>query len=202
MRMTFLVGLTGGIASGKSTVADHFRRLGAEVIDTDAVAREVVAPGSEGLAAVVKAFGRTVLDADGKLDRRRMRERVFGDERARRRLEGILHPRIRALTLERARGSRAPYVVIVVPLLVESGWETMVHRVLVVDVPEETQIERVMQRDAATRQQAQAILQAQAGRERRLAVADDVIENSGSRGTLAEQTERLHRRYLELAASQ
>lgn len=194
-----LIGLTGGIASGKSAVAERFAQLGVDVVDTDALAREVVAPGSDGLAALVAAFGAGILGEGGGLDRARMRARVFDDEAARRRLETILHPRIEALAMQRAHASRAPYVVLVIPLLVESGWDTMVDRVLVVDAPEAVQVRRLVARDGGDDAQARAILAAQAPRDRRLAVADDVIDNRGPATELDAHVARLHQKYLELA---
>src|SRR5512139_1003281 len=165
------VALTGGIASGKSTVANLFAALGIPLIDTDVIAREVVEPGQPALAAVVDAFGPTVLDAQGRLDRRRLRDIIFGDESARRRLESILHPAIR-LEMDRqsqAAASLAPYQILVIPLLTEGGRRDHVDRVLVVDAPESLQIERLMARDSVSRDQAEASLRAQAPRDARLA---------------------------------
>jgi len=196
----FVVALTGGIASGKSAVADRFTALGAGVIDADVVSRELVAPGSAALAEIVAAFGAGALDAHGALDRRAMRERVFADPAARRMLEAILHPKVRAALRERALRSSAPYVLLAVPLLVESAphydW---VDRVLVVDVPPERQIERLVSRDGITTTLAAAMLDAQASRERRLAIADDVIVNDGTLEQLDAEVAALHARYVELA---
>jgi len=194
------VGLTGGIASGKSTVADLFAHLGVPVIDLDVIARQVVEPGSTGLEAVVSAFGGDVLGADGGLDRARLRTRVFDDPAARKKLESILHPRILAETVRQCEGAGGPYQVVVVPLLVESGLTGWVDRVLVVDCPPETQMARLAGRDGATRDQARAILAAQASREARLAVADDVIDNAGARDALTEAVNRLDAAYREMAA--
>ena len=193
------VGLTGGIASGKTRVAEMFAALGAPVVDTDAVAREVVEPGSAGLRAVRAAFGDSVLTADGALDRRKVRELVFGDAAARARLEAILHPLIRARTLERLEGLEAPYVIVVVPLLLETDFADLVDRILVVDCPPETQIERVVARDRASRDEARAILAAQADRATRLGAADDVVDNGGTLDRTRAQVAELHARYLELA---
>lgn len=196
-----LIGLTGGIASGKSAVADRLRSLGASIVDTDQVAREVVEPGSEGLAAVVERFGEDILDAQGQLDRRRLRERVFADPEARATLNGILHPRIGERAMQQVRDADGPYVVLVVPLLVEGSMADIVDRILVVDVPVETQIERVMGRDGVDRAHAESIVSAQASREERLARADDVIVNDRDMTQLLSRVDSLHRFYLDLAAA-
>lgn len=193
------IGLTGGIASGKSTVADLFVNLGAALVDTDAVAREVVAPGEPALEEVRRAFGAGVIDPRGELDRRALREIVFADADRRRELEAILHPRIRERTLTLLEQARGPYVIAAVPLLVETGFAEHVARVLVVDCPVETQVERLMQRDRIDRTAAEAAIGAQAAREARLAAADDVIDAGGNRASTRQQVEKLHRRYLDLA---
>jgi len=193
------VGLTGGIASGKTAVSDAFAALGVPVIDTDVIAREVVAPGSEALAEIRARFGDEVITAAGGLDRARMRELVFADTARRRELEAILHPRIRAETLGQAAAARAAYVVIVVPLLVETGFAEFVDQVVVVDCPEAVQRARLMERDAHSAAQAQRILDSQADRATRLARADHVIGNEGSLADLQAQVERLHARLLETA---
>jgi len=195
----FTVALTGGIASGKSTVERLFAALGVEILDADLIAREVVAPGSEGLARIVETFGTSALAADGTLDRKAMRERVFADAHARRTLESVIHPRVRATLKSRAQAAGGPYVMLVIPLLVESGDYAWVDRVLVVDVPRETQIERLIARDGISREQAEAMLDAQASREQRLAAADDVIDNRADPESLKAVVELLHRRYLQLA---
>ena len=195
------VALTGGIASGKTTVADLFAARGVPVIDTDAIARDVVEPGTPALAAVVEAFGIEVLGADGRLDRRRMRERIFSDAGARRRLEGILHPAIRAEMARRSLAAGGPYQVLVIPLLAEGGRRDYVDRVLLVDVPEELQVERLMLRDGVSREQATASLGAQAGRAARLAIADDVIVNTGRADDLDHEVTALDVKYRKLAAS-
>ena len=200
-RRPLRVALTGGIASGKSTVADLFAARGVPVIDTDVIAREVVEPGTPALAAVVEAFGPEVLGADGRLDRRRMRERIFGDAAARRRLEGILHPAIRAEMARRSLAAGGPYQVLVIPLLAEGGRRDHVDRVLLVDVPEELQVERLMLRDGVSREQAAASLGAQAGRAARLAIADDVILNTGRADDLDHEVTALDGKYRKLAAS-
>lgn len=197
----YVVALTGGIASGKSAVAERFAARGVEVVDADLVAREVVAPGTPGLAEIVQAFGGDLIDADGHLRRRALRERVFGDAAARRRLEAIVHPRVRARLHERARNAHGPYLVLAIPLLVESdGAYDWVDRVLLVDVPREVQIARLTARDATTPALAEAMLAAQATREERLARADDVIVNDGSLEALDAEVERLHRDYLRRAS--
>ena len=195
-----VVGLTGGIASGKSTAAAFFRARGVPVIDADQVARDVVAPGTPGLAAVADAFGSDVLQADGTLDRRRMREIVFADPTERRRLEAILHPLIRDEIRARLDQVRGPYCILDVPLLVESpALRALAHRVLVIDVPAELQVVRLMQRDGMTAAQCEAMLAAQASRERRLEGADDVVDNAGDMTALQRQLESMHARYLRLA---
>ncbi|GAA0714062.1 dephospho-CoA kinase [Dokdonella soli] len=197
----FTVALTGGIASGKSAVAARFAALGADVIDADVVARELVAPGSPALAEIVTAFGAGVLDAQGALDRRAMRERVFANPGARLRLEAILHPRVRAALRGRAAATRGPYALLVIPLLVESGHYDWVDRVLVVDAPREVQRARLLARDGVTPQLADAMLDAQVSRGQRLALADDVIGNDGTLADLDAQVHALHARYIELARS-
>ncbi|MBP7611088.1 MAG: dephospho-CoA kinase [Steroidobacteraceae bacterium] len=199
----FRVALTGGIASGKSTVANLFAAHGVPLIDTDLIARDVVEPGQPALAAVAQAFGSGVLDSDGRLDRRRLREIIFRDAAARTRLEAILHPAIRA-EMERqsvAAAQAGPYQMLVIPLLAEGGRRDHVDRVLVVDTPETVQVERLMTRDAVTREQAEASLRAQAQRATRLGIADDVLANTGRIEDLREQVAALHARYVKLAAA-
>jgi dephospho-CoA kinase len=200
MAAPFRIGLTGGIASGKSAVAAAFSELGVPVIDTDLLAREVVEPGQPALAAVVSAFGPSVLGPDGRLDRRGMRALVFADPERRRTLEAILHPAIRALTQARVAATDAPYVVIAIPLLAEGGRQGRVDRVLVVDCPPELQRQRLLARDGETAAGADAILAAQASRAKRLAIADDVLDNSGPLAALRPAVAALHRRYLSLAS--
>jgi dephospho-CoA kinase len=195
----YTVALTGGIASGKSAVEQCFARRGIEICDADKVARDVVAAGSEGLREVVAVFGRSVLGADGSLDRRAMRERVFGDPDARRQLEGIIHPRVRNAIWEAAQAMRSAYGLLVIPLLVESGDYAWVDRVLVVDVPRAVQLGRLLARDGISRELAESMIDAQASREQRLAIADDVIDNSADLDALDAAVETLHRRYLALA---
>jgi dephospho-CoA kinase len=194
----FSVGLTGGIGSGKSTVADLFAAQGVTIVDTDLIAHQITAPGGVAMPKIATEFGAAFVAPDGSLDRTRMRTLVFADEGARRRLEAITHPLIRTET-ERARlAATGLYVMLVVPLLVESGtWKTRVERVLTVDCSVETQISRVMRRNAFSREQVLAIMARQATREARLAAADDVIVNEdNSIDELRAQVEALHTRYL------
>jgi dephospho-CoA kinase len=200
-RTPFRVALTGGIASGKSTVASLFAELGVPVIDTDVIAREVVEPGQPALAAVVAAFGPEVLGSDGRLDRRRLRERIFADAGARERLNAILHPAIRAEMERQSQAAGGDYQLLVIPLLTEGGRRDHVDRVLLVDVPEALQVERLMMRDGVTREQAQASLNAQATRAERLAMADDVLRNSGQPDELRDRVAELHGKYRALAAA-
>ena len=196
------IGLTGGIASGKTTVADMFAGLGVPVIDTDVIAREVVDPGQPALDEIRDAFGDDVIAADGTLDRAAMRAIVFGDDAARRRLEAILHPRIGEATRRQADAAGGAYQIIVVPLLVESSLREFVDRVLVVDCDEDTQVARLLARDAESEAQARRILAAQSSRAERMAIADDVITNDGDLEGTREQVDALHRRYLRQAARQ
>lgn len=192
------IGLTGGIASGKTTVADMFAELGAVIIDTDVIAREVVMPGTPALEEIRDLFGPEVIGADGALDRRAVRKRVFEDEPLRKELEAILHPRIRDETFRQATKAGGAYQLIVVPLLAESPLKDYVDRILVVDCDEEAQLARLLQRDTETLEQAQRILAAQASRQERLAIADDVINNGGSMDETRQQVEALHRLYMTL----
>ena len=195
-----VVGLTGGIAAGKSTATAFFQERGVPVIDADEVARDVVAAGTPGLAAVVAAFGSQILQADGTLDRRRLRERVFADPAERQRLEAILHPLIEAEIRSRLRQVAGPYCILAIPLLIESPrLRALVHRILVIDVPVEVQLARLMQRDRMSAEQCQAMLAAQASRARRLEAADDVVDNATDIVALTHQLESVHTRYLELA---
>lgn len=193
------VGLSGGIGSGKSTVADLFARHHVPVIDTDRIARDIVRPGEPALDQIVREFGKDVLDAGGNLDRARLRTRVFNDTDARLRLEAILHPRIRATVLSELSSLQAPYCLIVVPLLIETGFRELMDRVLVVDADEARQVERTTARDGVSVEAAHKILAAQAKREERLAQADDVIINNGTLEQLAHEVERLHAQYLALS---
>ena len=192
------IGLTGGIASGKSAVAGFFADLGVPVIDTDVIARELVAPGQPALDEIRERFGERMIDASGNLDRAAMRQAIFADDAARVDLEAILHPRIGAETRLQADAADSDYQLIVVPLLVGSPLIRFVDRVLVVDCEEDTQIQRLLVRDAESAEQAKRILAAQAGREDRLAIADDVINNDHSLGHLRDQVTDLDRKYRRL----
>lgn len=194
------IALTGGIASGKSTLADRFAELGAGVIDADVVARELVLPGQPAFDEVVRTFGKEVLDPRGDLDRAALRRRVFDDPGERRRLEAIVHPKVRAVLFARSRGALEPYVLLVIPLLYENRAQyAWVNRVLVVDAPRALQLERLVARDRVSAALAERILDAQASRAQRLSIADDVIENEGGTAELDAQVAALHRSYLELA---
>jgi dephospho-CoA kinase len=195
------IGLTGGIASGKSAVAGLFAARGVPVIDTDVIARDVVAPGEPALTRVVQEFGREVLDASGGLDRRRMRELVFSDAARRARLEAILHPAILDEMIRRSAQAGGNYQILVIPLLVEGDLAKHVDRLLVVDAMPETQLVRLLQRDAENPQQARAMIAAQASRAARLAQADDVIHNDGTLAELESQVAQLHETYLRLATA-
>jgi dephospho-CoA kinase len=195
------IGLTGGIASGKSTVERRFSELGVPVIDADDSARAVVVKGQTGLAAVAAAFGSAVLTEEGELDRRALRSIIFADPAQRKRLETILHPLIRADMERRAAASTGPYLVLSIPLLVEGGARDRVDRVLVVDVDEEVQLERLMRRDSVGRDEARATLAAQASRAARLQAADDLLTNGGTVTELRHAVDRLHQRYMQLAAA-
>jgi dephospho-CoA kinase len=194
----FVVALTGGIASGKSLVSGQFERLGVPVIDMDLVARDLVEPGQPLLSSIVTAFGKELLDAYGRLRRRQLRDLIFSDAEKRTQLEALLHPRIVEESLKRIAAVKGPYCVLVIPLLAEIDRSGVAHQVLVVDAPEEMQIQRLMVRDGVTREQAELALAAQTTREKRLALADDVIENSGEIADLTEQVDALHRKYLNL----
>lgn len=193
------IALTGGIASGKSMVANMFADLGAAVIDTDIIARELVRPGQPALGEIEARFGHEVIDEFGELDRAAMRRLIFADEQLRRDLEAILHPRIGDEVRRQAHEDKSTYQLIVVPLLTSSPLLGFVDRVLVVDCAENTQIERLMARDGGTADQARRILAAQASRGERLAIADDVIRNNSSRKDTRRQVQKLDRRYRRLA---
>ena len=196
----FVVAVTGGIASGKSAVTRRFQALGVPVHDADVAAREVIEPGTPGLQAVVQAFGPDVLDRDGRLDRPAMRRHVFADDGARRKLEEIIHPRVREWLHDRAMAQHDPYCLLAIPLLVENmNAYRWVNRVLVVDAPQATQIARLVERDGIDAALAQRMLDRQASRAERLAMADDVIDNSGDEAALDDTVMALHRRYLAQA---
>ncbi|CAJ1765295.1 Dephospho-CoA kinase [Aeromonas hydrophila] len=199
----YVVAITGGIGSGKTTVANQFAELGIEVVDADVIAREVVEPGTPALAAIAAHFGSEVIAPDGQLDRRRLRERVFTDPQAKGWLNALLHPLIRTEMQRQCAAARSPYCLLVVPLLVENRLTALANRVLVIDVDEATQIERTCRRDGVSREQAQAILTAQASRAERLAVADDVLDNqNGTPEAIKSRILALHETYLAFASQQ
>jgi dephospho-CoA kinase len=193
------IGLTGGIASGKSTVEQRFIELGVPVINADDASRAVVERGQPGLAAVVARFGMGILTPEGDLDRRALRSLIFSDAARRKELEAILHPLIRADMEQRSLQATGPYVILSIPLLVEGNARGRWDRILVVDTDESLQLARLMSRDAVSEAEARATLAAQASRAERLAAADDVLENSGTVAELRQAVDRLHRRYLKLA---
>jgi dephospho-CoA kinase len=200
--MDLVVGLTGGIGSGKSAVANEFARLGVAVVDTDAIAHELTGPGGAAIPEVKRLFGSAFVDAVGAMDRKRMRDLVFTDAEEKQRLEALLHPMIRAESARRIAAATGPYAVLVVPLLIESaGYRERVGRVLVVDCPEAIQITRVRQRSGLPEEEVRRIVASQVQREKRLAAADDVIDNSGPVSALQQQVLKLHETYLKLAAA-
>lgn len=198
----FIVGLTGGIGSGKSTVAQHFIALGITCIDADLTAREVVQPGEPALDAISKHFGETILLADGSLDRRKLREEIFANPLARQWLNELLHPLIRQRMLQQCQQANSPYCILMVPLLFENNLQSLVQRTLVIDVDEATQIRRTIQRDNTTEEQVKAIIAAQCPRQQRLMLADDVIANGDEVTPLQRQNavNTLHQTYLLLAS--
>ena len=196
----YSVALTGGIASGKSATAQRFALLGVPVFDADLIARELVAPGQPALAQIAAVFGSDIVSATGELDRQRLRERVFANPEDRRRLEAMLHPRIRDTLLANAQSCAEAYCVLAIPLLIECRDDYLwVHRMLTTDVPREEQIVRLARRDGVDKLLAERMLQSQAPRERRLALANDVIDNTGPFTALDATVTRLHQRYLALA---
>ena len=198
--MKFVVGLTGGIGSGKSAAAGEFSRLGAAVVDTDAIAHELTGKDGRALAEIRSTFGDQAIARDGTMDREVMREIAFSDPQARRQLEGILHPLIREESARRIQAAAGPYVVYVVPLLIESGdYARRVDRVLVVDLPEDVQVERVRTRGLAE-DRIRSIIRSQVARAERLKAADDVIDNAGSPEALLKQVAVLHKKYLQFAS--
>ncbi len=194
------IGLTGGIASGKSTAARRFGELGAAIVDADEGARALVVAGQPARAEIVARFGAGILAADGRLDRRALRERVFRDPGSRADLEAILHPRIRTEMARRAAAATGPYTILVIPLLIEAGPRDDIDRILVVDANEDTQRQRLIERDGGSPELARAMLAAQASRAERLARADDVLPNDGDLAGLHAAVGALHRRYLALAS--
>ena len=199
----YVVAITGGIGSGKTTVANQFAALGVEVVDADLIAREVVEPGTPALTAIASHFGPGILDEQGRLDRRALREWIFSDPAAKSWLNALLHPIIRSEMLRQCAAANSPYCLLVVPLLVENRLTELADRVLVIDVDEATQIERTCRRDGVNREQAQAILASQASRSERLAMADDVLDNqSGTTETIRARILALHETYLAFASQQ
>lgn len=194
-----IIGLTGGIGSGKTQASDHFAKLGVDVVDTDVIARQVVAKGSSGLAQIVEHFGEDVLSDDGSLNRSELRQRIFDNPEQRQWLNQLTHPLIRQQALQQCQQASSPYVVLVVPLLLEGEMHQLVNRILVVDVDEQTQVERTCSRDNNGADLVKQIIAAQIDRDSRLARADDIIDNSGTLLQLQQQVEQLHQRYLTLA---
>jgi dephospho-CoA kinase len=199
--VSFVVGLTGGIGSGKSAAADEFAKLGATVVDTDAISRELTESGGAAMQAVEALFGPAVVEPGGAMNRKRVRDLVFADPAAKRSLERLLHPMIREESARRIAAAAGPYVVHVVPLLIESpDYRGRVDRVAVVDCPEETQVERVRARSGLSEEEVRAIMRGQVSRAERLAAADDVIDNGGARDALRKQVAALHQKYLQFAS--
>lgn len=194
-----VIGLTGGIASGKSIASRFFQSQGIHIIDTDIIARELVEPGQPALRQIVDIFGAGILDNSGRLNRAKLRDIVFNDQDSRRKLEAILHPLITTTMRDRLKTIDGPYCVLVIPLLVETGQASMVDRVLVVDTDIDQQIQRLRQRDGLDEPTIAAMLRAQATREQRLAIADDVITNNASLDDFDHQLRKLHQHYLQLA---
>lgn len=195
-----VIGLTGGIGSGKSAAAEEFARLGATVVDTDAIAHELTAAGGAAVAEIMRQFGSAFVDATGAMNRKRMRDLVFADAEEKQRLETLLHPMIRAESARRIAAATGPYTVHVVPLLIESpGYRERIGRALVVDCPEDLQVARVRQRSGLPEGEIRRIIASQIQRDKRLAAVDDVINNSGSIAALQQQVQKLHERYLALA---
>lgn len=195
------VGLTGGIGSGKSTIASLFVMRGVPVIDTDEIARSLTEPGQECYDEIIRIFGDAILDGNRRIDRERLRERIFDNPDERHRLEAILHPRIHVIVLDKLTALEAPYVIVVVPLLIESGFTDLVDRVLVVDTLENVQIQRTATRSGLSEPEIRKIMSAQASRAQRLQLANDVIENNGDRKQLEAEVERMHQWYLSLATT-
>ena len=197
--MAYIVGLTGGIGSGKTAVSDYFAQLGIDVVDADVVSRQVVEPGTDALKRITEHFGNDILLADGTLNRPALRQRVFSEPDEKRWLEQLLHPLIGDATMKALADAQSPYVVFVSPLLFESGMQAVCNRVLLVDVPESVQLQRTMQRDDNSEAQVKAIMASQSDRQSRIEKADDVLENSGSLDDLHKQVEQLHAQYIQQA---
>lgn len=197
----FVIGLTGGIGSGKTAATDYLTTLGVTIVDADLASRVVVEPGKPALKAIAERFGDHVIAEDGSLDRRALREIVFADPDALKALEGITHPAIGQELRNQIAGSKSPYTVLVSPLLFETSQKDLVHRTLVIDAPAELQVKRTMARDHVPEEQVAAIMKAQLERTKRLDQADDVVENHGSLEKLHDELDALHKRYLELASN-
>lgn len=195
------IGLTGGIGSGKTTVTGLFAARGVAIIDTDHIARDIVAPGSALIGQLGQLFGAEIITADGALDRSRLRKVVFNDALKREQLEGLMHPLIRTRTLEQIALANSPYCIVVVPLLLEKGWQSLVDRILVVDTSPQIQLARTQQRDRLSAEEVRAIIAVQISREKRLAAADDIIVNDAGMEKLVLQVEQLHQKYLQLATA-
>ncbi len=200
--MTFLVGLTGGIGSGKSAAAEHFQHLGITIVDADVASRAVVEPGSAALSQIAEHFGAEIIEDSGALNRTALRHKVFADAKERSWLQRLLHPLINQYLKDHIQASKSPYTLLVNPLLLETKQHTWCERVLVIDVPEEVQLERTMLRDNNTRDQVANIMRAQANREQRLAQAQDVIVNDGDLATLHSRVAAQHKEYLRLCQNQ
>ncbi|HIF9350753.1 TPA: dephospho-CoA kinase [Photobacterium damselae] len=200
--MSFVVGLTGGIGSGKTTVANLFARYGVDLIDADIIARDVVAPNSAGLAAIIDKFGADITLENGELDRAQLRQLIFSKPELKEWLNQLLHPMIRQQMLAQIQASTSPYCLLIVPLMVENNLQALTQRLLVVDVDEQVQIQRTQQRDKVPLEQVKKILASQASRSERLAAADDVITNNDDEQALYSQVEKLHQYYLALSQSQ
>lgn len=200
MSRSLCIGLTGGIGSGKTAASREFCRLGATIVDTDLIARELVEPGQAALSEISAAFGEQLIDATGRLDRSQLRQAVFGDPGQRKKLENILHPRIRERAVSLANQAETPYCILVIPLLVESARDYPLDRILVIDTPRDLQYQRVAARDAISTGEIDAILATQASRQERLDIADDVIVNDSDLEHLHNEIRRLHQFYLQLAA--
>jgi len=197
--MTYQVGLTGGIASGKTLISDEFGRLGVPIVDTDVIAHQIVEPGLPALQEIVQTFGESVIGDDGRLKRKILRNLIFSDVNAKKRLEAILHPKIRRCVFDEVAEVNYPYCIIVIPLLTESGNYQNLDRVLLIDVDPEVQIARLMARDDTSLQQATAALASQASRDQRLSIANDVLDNSSSPQEAFVKVAQLHQKYLKLA---
>ena len=198
MNSGYVVGLTGGIGCGKTTISNEFKRLGITIIDADEIARDVVAPGSEGLEAIIKHFGPEIVQSDGYLNRAKLRSIVFAEPEKTQWLNDLLHPKIRAQMLNELSASVSSYTILSVPLLLENGMQTLCNRILVVDILPEQQLQRVLARDQSEPATIKKIMTAQIDRKKRLSLADDIIDNSGQPSESIEQVQKLHQIYTKL----